>query len=392
MFGEAKHPSDRQWPCAAELAAAVAGASAGADHERLARLLARLVCGGAQRDAWALPEAPLARRSAERAADTPRQTKRLLMIPTIEDVKAAAKRIEGIAFKTPLIRNDVLDEITGAKVWVKAENLQRGGAFKMRGATNAIAALAPEVRAKGVIAFSSGNHAIAVSDGLEDLRYQGDDRDAVGCAEDKTRHHAQPRREVVTYDRVGESREEIGARLAAEGGLSLIKPFDDPFVLAGQGTAGLEIAERFRRTLCSCPRAAAAFDRHGAWRCRRRACSRWSRRARRYSAHAGKRAPFSATRRASARSATACSPIRWARSPIAIARERFERVFVVSNEQVLRAMKFAFLRLKLVLEPSGAASLAALLEGGADVRGQTVAIIASGGNVDVETFERALAA
>mgnify|MGYP003379187144 CR=1 FL=1 len=81
------------------------------------------------------------------------------MIPTIEDVKAAAKRIEGIAVKTPLIRNDVLDEITGAKVWVKAENLQRGGAFKMRGATNAISALAPEVRAKGVIAASAGNHA-----------------------------------------------------------------------------------------------------------------------------------------------------------------------------------------------------------------------------------------
>ena len=80
------------------------------------------------------------------------------MIPTIEDVKAAAKRIEGIAVKTPLIRNDVLDEITGAKVWVKAENLQRGGAFKMRGAANAIASLSPTVRARGVIAFSSGNH------------------------------------------------------------------------------------------------------------------------------------------------------------------------------------------------------------------------------------------
>jgi threonine dehydratase len=142
------------------------------------------------------------------------------MIPTIEDVKAAAKRIEGIAVKTPLIRNDVLDEMTGAKVWVKAENLQRGGAFKMRGATNAIAALAPEVRAKGVIAFSSGNHAIAVATASKIFGIKATivmPADAPKIKLDTTRSLGAT---VVTYDRLGESREEIGARLAAEGGLS----------------------------------------------------------------------------------------------------------------------------------------------------------------------------
>ncbi|MGH6952446.1 MAG: threonine ammonia-lyase, partial [Vitreimonas sp.] len=164
-------------------------------------------------------------------------------LPTIEDVKAAAKRIEGVAIRTPLIRNDGLDARTGAKVWVKCENLQRGGAFKMRGATNAIAALSPETRARGVIAFSSGNHAIAVSTaarlfGLEATIVMPADAPKIKL--ETTRANGAT---VVTYDRVNESREEIGARLSAETGSSLIKPFDDPNVIAGQGTAGLEIGQ-----------------------------------------------------------------------------------------------------------------------------------------------------
>src|SRR5690606_4848760 len=152
-------------------------------------------------------------------------------------------RIQGVVVKTPLLRNDALDAITGAKVFVKAECLQRGGAFKMRGATNAIAALAPEARARGVIAFSSGNHAIAVSTaaklyGVAATIVMPSDAPAIKL--ETTRANGA---QVVTYDRVKESREEIGARLAAEKGASLIKPFDDPFVIAGQGTAGLEIAE-----------------------------------------------------------------------------------------------------------------------------------------------------
>ncbi len=314
------------------------------------------------------------------------------MIPTIEDVRAAAKRIDGIAVKTPLIRNDMLDEITGAKVWVKAENLQRGGAFKMRGATNAIAALAPEVRAKGVIAFSSGNHAIAVATASKIFSIKATivmPADAPKIKLDTTRSLGAM---VVTYDRVGESREEIGARLAAEGGLSLIKPFDDPFVLAGQGTAGLEIAEQVSPDIVFVPASGGGLSTGTALALPK---------ARVFAVEPEGHADIQRTLETGAiqRNAPGIRSIcdgllteQMGEIPFAIARERFERVFTVSNEAVLRAMKFAFQRLKLVLEPSGAASLAALLEGGADVGGQTVAIIASGGNVDVDTFERALAA
>ncbi|ANP44654.1 threonine ammonia-lyase [Candidatus Viadribacter manganicus] len=314
------------------------------------------------------------------------------MIPTIEDVKAAAKRIEGIAVKTPLIRNDVLDEVTGAKVWVKAENLQRGGAFKMRGATNAIAALSPEVRAKGVIAFSSGNHAIAVATASKLFAIAATivmPADAPKIKLDTTRSLGA---KVVTYDRVGESREEIGARLAADGGLALIKPFDDPFVLAGQGTAGLEIAALISPDVVFVPASGGGLSTGTALSLPD---------ARVFAVEPEGHADIQRTletgviQRNEPGIRSICDGLlteQMGEIPFAIARERFERVFAVSNEAVLRAMKFAFQRLKLVLEPSGAASLAALLEGGADVRGQTVAIIASGGNVDVETFERALAA
>ncbi len=314
------------------------------------------------------------------------------MIPTIEDVKAAAKRIEGIAVKTPLIRNDMLDEITGAKVWVKAENLQRGGAFKMRGATNAIAALAPEVRAKGVIAFSSGNHAIAVATASKLFGIRATivmPADAPKIKLETTRSLGAA---VVTYDRVGESREEIGARIASESGASLIKPFDDPFVLAGQGTVGLEIAAEISPDIVFVPASGGGLSTGVALALPR---------ARIFAVEPEEHNDIQRTLAAGSiqRNAPGVRSIcdgllteQMGEITYAIARERFERVIAVSDAAVLRAMKFAFLRLKLVLEPSGAASLAALLEGGVDVRGQTVAIIASGGNVDVETFERALAA
>lgn len=314
------------------------------------------------------------------------------MIPTIEDVKAAAKRIEGIAVRTPLIRNDVLDELTGAKVWVKAENLQRGGAFKMRGATNAIAALAPEVREKGVIAFSSGNHAIAVATASKIFGIKATivmPADAPKIKLDTTRSLGAT---VVTYDRVGESREEIGARIASESGASLIKPFDDPFVIAGQGTAGLEIAEQIAPDIVFVPASGGGLSTGTALALPK---------ARIFAVEPEGHNDIQRTLEAGSiqRNAPGIRSIcdgllteQMGEITYAIARERFERVIAVSDEAVLRAMKFAFQRLKLVLEPSGAASLTALLEIGAEVRGQTVAVVASGGNVDVETFERALAA
>lgn len=312
-------------------------------------------------------------------------------VPTIEDLKAAAKRIQGIAVKTPLIRNDALDARTGAKVWVKCENLQRGGAFKMRGATNAIAALAPEVRAKGVIAFSSGNHAIAVSTAAKLFGIKATivmPSDAPKIKLETTRGNSAT---VVTYDRVNESREEIGARLSAETGSSLIKPFDDSFVIAGQGTAGLEIGEEISPDIVFVPASGGGLS---------SGVSLALPKARIVAVEPAEHNDIARTLEAGSiqRNAPGVRSIcdgllteQIGEIPYAIARERFERALGVSDDAVRRAMKFAFSNLKLVLEPSGAASLAALLEGGLDVTGGTVAVIASGGNVDAEAFAAALA-
>jgi threonine dehydratase len=315
-----------------------------------------------------------------------------MYVPTIEDVKAAARRIEGVVVRTPLLRNDALDAATGARVFVKAENLQRGGAFKMRGATNAIAALAPEVRQKGVIAFSSGNHAIAVSTaaklfGVEATIVMPSDAPKVKL--ETTRANGAT---VVTYDRVRESREEIGARLSAESGASLVKPFDDPFVIAGQGTAGLEIGAEISPDVVFVPASGGGLSTGVALALPK---------ARIIAVEPAEHNDIARTLESGSiqRNAPGVRSIcdgllteQMGEITYAIARQRFERALGVSDDAVRRAMKFAFRYLKIVLEPSGAASLAALLEGGVDVRGLTVAVVASGGNVDAETFAQALAA
>lgn len=313
-------------------------------------------------------------------------------VPTIEDVKAAARRIEGIAVKTPLIRNDALDGVTGAKVFVKAENLQRGGAFKMRGAANAIAALAPEVRARGVLAFSSGNHAIAVATAAKLFGIKA----TIVMPADAPRIKLETTRglgaSVVTYDRVKESREEIGAKLSAEQGVSLIKPFDDPNVIAGQGTAGLEIGEVVSPDIVFVPASGGGLS---------TGVSLALPKARIIAVEPAEHNDIARTLAAGSiqRNAPGVRSIcdgllteQIGEITYAIARDRFEQAVGVSDDAVRRAMAFAFRHLKLVLEPSGAAALAALLESGVDVKGATVAVVASGGNVDAETFAQALAA
>lgn len=311
-------------------------------------------------------------------------------IPTIADVKAAAERIKGIAVRTPLIRNAALDAALGAKAFVKAENLQRGGAFKMRGATNAIAALSPEIRARGVIAFSSGNHAIAVSTAAKLFGIKA----TIVMPSDAPRIKLETTRSlgatVVIYDRVNESREEIGARISAETGSSMIKPFDDPNVIAGQGTTGLEIGEEISPDIVliqgsggglstgvslSLPKAEIwAVEPEGHDDIRRTLAA-------------------GSIQRNAPGIRSICDGLlteQMGEITFAIARDRFAGAVAVSDDEVRRAMRFAFRHLKLVLEPSGAAALAAALEGKVALAGKTVAIIASGGNVDEETFIAAL--
>lgn len=314
------------------------------------------------------------------------------MIPTIEDIRAAAKRIEGLAVKTPLVRNDMLDEITGARVWVKAENLQRGGAFKMRGAANAIAALAPDVRARGVIAFSSGNHAIAVSTAAKLFGVSATivmPADAPRIKLEITRANGA---EVVTYDRVSESREAIGARISQERGLALIKPFDDPWVIAGQGTAGLELAEALMPDIALVPSSGGGLssgvalalpdtDVYAIEPAGHDDIVRSLEKGQRLRNPPGIRSICDGLLTEEMGDLT-----------YAIATKRFAGARAIPDEAVKRAMAFAFRHLKLVLEPSGAIGLAAALEGAVDIKGRTVVIVASGGNVDAATFRAALEA
>src|SRR5512134_2556723 len=164
------------------------------------------------------------------------------------DVEAAARRLSGIAHRTPVMKSRTADERTGAALFFKCENFQRMGAFKFRGAYNALARFSPEQRRAGVIAFSSGNHAHAVALsarllGMPSVIVMPKDAPAPKLAATRGYQQGQAGSEVVLYDRYTEDREAIGRRIAAERGMTLIPPFDHPHVMAGQGTAALELIE-----------------------------------------------------------------------------------------------------------------------------------------------------
>lgn len=314
-----------------------------------------------------------------------------MRIPTHGDVQAARERIRGIAVRTPLLRNDELDAITGARVFVKAESLQRGGAFKMRGAANAIAALAPEARRHGVLAYSSGNHAIAVATAAKVFGISATivmPSDAPSIKIETTRGLGA---EIIAYDRVRESRESIGSGIAAARGLTIVRPFDDPEVIAGQGTVGLEIAEEIAPDLVLTPASGGGLASGLALALPEAAIF-----AVEPSGHDDLARTLAAgkieTNPPGVRSI--CDGLLTERIgdiTYAIAKQRFAGVLVQPDDAVLRAMRFAFLKLKLVLEPSGAIALAAALEGAINMSNKAVVVIASGGNVDAATFARALA-
>jgi threonine dehydratase len=310
---------------------------------------------------------------------------------TLGDIRAAAARIKGAAVRTPLLRSDALDAATGARVFVKAECLQRGGAFKFRGAMNAIASMSEAERARGVLAYSSGNHAIAVS---TVCRLFGAPAVIVMPADvpraklDVVRAQGA---EIVLYDRVHESRESIGAKLSHARGLHLVAPFNDARVIAGQGTVGLEIGEEIAPDIVLVPASGGGLAAGVAV------------------ALPGARVYLvepeghddAARSLASGRIETNAPGVRsicdalMSPAPgeitFAIGRELWAGAAAVADAATLRAMRFAFERLKLVLEPGGAIALAAALEGAIDLKGANVAVVASGGNVDAEMFARALA-
>ena len=313
-------------------------------------------------------------------------------------IEAAAARLAGQARRTPLLNAPLLDRIAGRRVFVKAECLQWTGSFKFRGGWSALSALTPEQRARGVIAFSSGNHAQGVA--LAAARHGAPcvilmPADAPAVKIDNTRAYGA---EVVLYDRATQDRDALGSALAADRGLALIRPYDDPQVIAGQGTAGLEIVEQAEEagiaaadviTCCgggglTAGIALALEAKAPALRVRPAEPDGFDDTARSLAT--------GTPQRNAALSGSICDAI-VTPTPGEITFPILRRLcgpgLVVSEDQVLRAMALAFAHLRIVVEPGGAVALAAALY--APDLPDKVICTASGGNVDPALFARALA-
>jgi threonine dehydratase len=316
-------------------------------------------------------------------------------LPTAADVRAAARRLEGVVRRTPLVGDTSLDAARGARVLLKLEPLQHTGSFKARGAYNRLVQLAPPERAAGVVAFSSGNHAQGVAWSARRLGMPATivmPADAPRAKLDNTRALGA---EIVTYDRERESREEIAARIAAERGATLVPSFDDPHVIAGQGTVGLEIMEQAAErglvpddviVCCSggglvsgC--ALVVRDLSPASRVYTAEPEAFD--DTRRSLAAGRRETNAPAGRSICDALLAPSP---GEITFALMRQLVEGGLAVTDDEVRRAMRWAWRELKTVVEPGGAVALAAVLAGRLDLSGRTVAIVVSGGNVDAGLY------
>jgi threonine dehydratase len=305
---------------------------------------------------------------------------------SIDDVRAAAERIAGIAHRTPLLRSRTLDARVGAPVALKAENLQRAGAFKFRGACNAVAALRPE----GVCSVSSGNHAQALSLAAREHGAHATilmPRDAPASKRAATEGYGA---EVLEFDRYSEDRDALVRELAAERGLTLVHPYDEPLVMAGQGTVGLELAAEIEdldvvlvqvgggglisgvatavKTLQPAARIVGVEPLASDDTARSLRAGERVRVEVRPTIADGQQLPTPGDRT-------------WP-----VIRALVDDVVTVSDAEIVDAMRLLFERVKVVAEPSGATALAALLAGRIELRGGTVGVVISGGNVDAARF------
>ena len=313
------------------------------------------------------------------------------------DIDAAARVLAPFAVRTPLLSSPVLNERAGTRVFLKPEMLQRTGSFKFRGAFNKLSSIPQEARGGGVVAFSSGNHAQGVAAAAQILNMQATivmPADAPLSKRERTKAYGA---EVVLYDRDREDREAIANGIAAKRGATLVRPYDDPLVIAGQGTVGKEIAEDMAALSLTpdivvapasgggliagvatavkarYPKAILmsgepdAFDDHAR------------------SLRAGKREPHHAEGRTICDALMASIP---GELTFAINSRLLAQGITASDAEVGAAVGFAFRELKLVVEPGGAVGLAALLAGRIDARGKNVVIVLSGGNVDADLFAK----
>jgi threonine dehydratase len=316
------------------------------------------------------------------------------------DIDAAARVIAAFAVRTPLVSSPALDQRMGARVFLKAEMLQRTGSFKFRGAFNKLSSIPESARAGGVVAFSSGNHAQGVAAAAQILNMPATivmPADAPLSKRERTKGYGA---EVVLYDRDRGDREAIAGGIAAERGATLVRPYDDPFVIAGQGTVGREIADdlaalgiapdivvapasggglvagiatavkaRFPQAMLMSAEPE-AFDDHAR------------------SLRAGKREPHRAQGRTICDALMASIP---GELTFAINSRLLAKGLTASDAEVGVAVGFAFRELKLVVEPGGAVGLAALLAGRIETGGKNVVIVLSGGNVDADLFAELIA-
>ena len=317
-----------------------------------------------------------------------------------KDVLAAARRLSGQAVRTPLLRCAALDALTGGRILLKAENLQIGGAFKFRGAYNRLVQLDAREREAGVVAWSSGNHAQGIAAagtrlGVRTTVIMPADAPAI-----KVENTKRLGAEIVLYDRQTQSREAIGHRMSIERGATLVPSYDDPHIIAGQGTVGLEIVEQSTALVGSAPDAALVPCGGGglvagcAW-----AIGAASSSTRVYSVEptgyddtarsltAGTRVEVQAGARTICDALLAPTP---GELTFPINSRLLAGGFAVTDPMVLAACAFAWRELKLVVEPGGAVALAAALHGVFDCSNKTVAIVLSGGNVDPDVYRRVL--
>lgn len=309
----------------------------------------------------------------------------------IDEIRTAAARLEGIAHRTPVIGSTALEQRLGVTAALKVESLQRTGSFKFRGAYNKIASIPTATRKRGVLAFSSGNHAQAVALAAALLDAPATivmPADAPRVKLDGTRRYGA---EVVTYDRYTEDREEIGLAIAARRGLAVVPPFDDPLVIAGQATTALELVEQAGQVemllapvsggglIAGCALALkASHPRAQVFGVEPESGDDYRR-------------SLAASRRLAIGVPSTIADALQATSPgeltFEINRKLLDGIVSVTDAELVAAMRFAFEELKLVLEPGGAAALAALLGGKVAPKERTqVGIILSGGNVDPARF------
>lgn len=316
-------------------------------------------------------------------------------IPTIDDVMEAQGRLKGHAFVTPLLKSPALNARVKGRVLIKAENLQRTGSFKFRGAWNCISRLTRETAKGGVVAYSSGNHAQGVAAAAALMKLPALIVMPADTPEIKKANTRGYGAEVVTYDRASENREAIAGRIASERGAVIVPPFEHPQIIAGQGTAGLELVDETEVRGIKLDAVLVPVSGGGliagialAVKARSPATQIHSVEPEGFDDHA--RSLASGKRESNGKASGSICDALLSPTPgeltFSINQSRLAAGLVVNEAEVRRAMVFAFQHLKIVLEPGGAVGLAAVLAGKIATEGRTLAMIASGGNVDAAFF------